>query len=196
MAAEADRASDTDHMEPQTNICRQTGMRRADQARSGQAIVELVVALVVVLVLTAGLVQLGSLGYQHTQAMTEARRQAAVLAMQPQPPFSGPHYIRNRTVGPDGSPYSRDDDYQAAFPATFNARVVQYAHPDRLQEVVSGNAFSELGSAQFPVDEFGLVRGRAATNVPLLPVVRRLIYAADKIEVQAEAWLTWTTGIY
>jgi hypothetical protein len=43
---------------------------------------------------------------------------------------------------------------------------------------------------------FGLILARVTATNATLPVVRRLIYAADPIEVEGQAWATWTKGIY
>jgi hypothetical protein len=43
---------------------------------------------------------------------------------------------------------------------------------------------------------FGLIQARESATNATLPVVRRLFYAADLIEVEGQVWATWTKGIY
>lgn len=172
-----------------TGKCRERG-------RSGQAVTELVVALVALLVLFAGIVQISFLGFLHTRMMTEARRQAGVKAMQDASSFAGPDYIAARTVGADGIRYSRDDGTDDGDVSLFQAGMVRYAQPDRLNGQCPSNAFSQLYESTFPQLQFGLVEGEAVASTNLIPVVRTLLYRADTIDVVGKAWLIWTKGIY
>lgn len=169
---------------------------RPADTRSGQAIVELVVALVVILVLCAGLLQISSLGVIRSGLMTDARREAGSEAMQPLPTFSAPAYIQDCTPGDDGTPYSKDDSYTSGDTADFINRSVSYSHPLVLDQHVPGNMFYDLVNSLVPQDLFGLTYGRSRETVPLLPVVRELLYASDTIEVEGKAWMTWTEGVY
>jgi hypothetical protein len=165
-------------------------------ARAGQAIVEFIVALVVVLVLFAGVLQIGQLGLAHTRTLTEARRKAAVEAMGAMPTLAGPDYIRDVTVGPDGRAYSRDDEHTGGDVGAFQDRIVRYGHPDELDLRVAGNRVTALSRSAMPRQGFGLVRGEGEEVVPLLPAVQNLIYRQKEIELKGEAWLTWLGGIY
>lgn len=167
-----------------------------ESGRLGQAVVELVVALVVVLVLLAGVLQVGWLGVHHSRAMTEARREAGVRAMLPEASFSAPRFIRNCTVGADGVAYSRDDGVVADVPTVLTDGIVSYAHPSQLDGIRPDNAVSALAKGALPEAMFGLVQGEKTDRVALLPVLRDLIYRADEVEVRGSAWLTWTEGIY
>lgn len=163
---------------------------------SGQAIVEWIVALVAILVLVSALLQIGRLGILHSATLHDAREHAGGLSLLPTPSFSGPDYIAHWSTGPDESPYSRDDTPIAGWSAGFEAGVVQPAHPDVLAIHRPGNPISALAGNPFPQMNFGLIQAqRTATNATL-PVVRNLIYDAASIEVQGEAWATWTRGIY
>ena len=171
---------------------------RAEPAprRSGQAIVELVVALVVILVLVAGTIQIGLLGLSRTELMVKARREAGSLGLQPIPAVSMPEYIGDRTVGRDGAAYSKDDGIAAGVERDFVDRIVDYAQPSRLQTYAPGNALSALSQSVAPRQMFGLTHARYTRSVPLLPVVQTLLYASDSAEVEGSAWMTWTQGIY
>lgn len=165
-------------------------------AKAGQAMTELIVALVSLLVLVAGIIQISTLGLLHTRVMNEARRLAGVKALQDAPPFAGPQYIAERTVGGDGVRYSADDGTTAGDASAFQARIVGYAKPDELEKRRPGNVFTPLYKEDFPQLQFGLVEGRAKASTNLIPIVRTLLYNADEIEVKGQAWLTWTKGIY
>lgn len=164
--------------------------------RSGQAIVELVVALVVILVLTAGLLQIGSMGVHHSRLMSEARREAGRKALLEVSSFASPRFIGACTTGSDGIPFSRDDDTTPGDVALLGAGIVDYAHPDELDRRQPDNIVSVMAGSAFPQELLGLVDGEATTNVLLLPIVRQLIYDRESLPLHGKAWMTWTRGIY
>lgn len=167
-----------------------------NKSRNGQAIVELIVALVSLLVLIGGILVLGRLTRAQTQAMRESRRSAGIAAMSDASPFSGPQFIQSRDAGADKASYSRDDGATLADAANFQARLVRYGHPDDLDAQVTGNEISTLYRSGFPQLMFGLTHGEHEVVVTNLPIIRDAVYRADRIEVHGDAWLTWTKGIY
>jgi hypothetical protein len=174
---------------------RSTGLYCRPQ-RTGQAMVEFIVALVAALVVIAALAQIGAIGRLHSALMNNARRNAGALALLDTQTLAGPDYILNRTPGNDGARYTRDDGFLAASAADFSGHVIQYAHPADLGARRPGNAISGLDGNPFPQLTFGLVYGRDAQTTNLMPIVRHLFYAADEIEVEHEVYMTWTRGIY
>jgi hypothetical protein len=169
-------------------------VRRPGQ--EGQAMVELIIALVVFMVLVAGIIQIGTIGKRHTEMMNDAREEAAVEAMKDVSPFSSPEFMADRLEGDDAVRYSRDDGYKAGFVDDFQNGIVEYADPDALEQRRRGNVVSEMAGTPFPHLLFGLVEGRADDTVELWPVVRRLLYQADSVDVEGRVWLVWTKGIY
>ena len=172
------------------------GIERTWGDQRGQALTELVVALVAIMVITAGLLQLSLLGVMHTGAMSEARRRAGAAAMQDAGSLSGPEYIAARTEGSDGMAYTRDDGRTLASVDDLQRRLVAYSHPDSLGQQVNSNSFTVMSQNQFPYLGFGLVEGKKDDRMALVPVIRSLVYRADEVEVEGKAWLTWTKGIY
>lgn len=164
--------------------------------RSGQAIIEVVVALVVILVLTAGLLQIGSMGISHSRLMGEARREAGQKALLDASSFASPRFIGACTVGSDGIPYSRDDGTTLGDVAWLGVGLVDYSHPDELDQRRPDNVISIMSDSAFPEELLGLVDGETTTNVVLLPIVRQLIYRRESLTLQGKAWMTWTKGIY
>lgn len=164
--------------------------------RSGQAIVELVVALVVILVLTAGLLQIGSMGVSHSRLMGEARREAGRKALLEASSFANPQFIGSCTPGVDGSPYSRDDDTTPGDLVWLMAGIVDYARPAELDQRRQDNVVSVMAESAFPQELLGLVNGEASEDVLLMPIVRRLLYDSETVSLQGKAWMTWTKGIY
>lgn len=168
---------------------------------SGQATVEFVIALITVLALFAGILQVVSLARARTDAMVEARRSAGESAILPGgTPDPGARYIRDWLVGPDGARHTGDDTYTAGNPIGFYDLIVNRTAPEPEQwdivDSVNGNDISILHSSYDPAAVFGMVRGEAARNVPLIPAVRQLLYRADEIDIETEVWMTLTGNYY
>ena len=167
--------------------------------RRGQALVEMTVALVVIVVLLAALLQIGRLTRERQDALNAARGDAARFAMSDvytlQPP--PPRYLRDWEVGPDGVRHSRDDVARLGNPAGVRLGIAAKALPDELARRLPANAVSALATRVPTIDEFYLVHGRAESRpIELLPVVRHLLYDAESIVIEENAFLVWTQGIY
>jgi hypothetical protein len=178
--------------------CPRSGRR---SQRAGQAIVEFVVGLAVVLVLVAGLLQVAALTRAQTDTMVEARRRAGEEAMDVNQPLAGPEFIRDWTDGPDGYAYSGDDTFSEGDALTFLGAVVDQAAGgadgwDRIGQAGGDNRLYGLHRALRPVSAFGLVKGSDEETVEVIPAVRELIYDKDRITVRSDVWMTWTRGIY
>ena len=172
---------------------------RSDEVKSnksGQALVELIVALVVILVLFAGIVQISWLGIHQSRAMVEARRLAGLQSMLTVSSFSGPLYIAAVTKGPDNVSYSKDDDVITGNPASFVSGITTYSHPADLNKYRPNNAVTVIDGSAFPQFMFGLVQGEKTETIALMPVISQMVYRADSVEVRGSAWMTWTKGIY
>ncbi len=160
--------------------------------------VELTVALIVIVVLLAGLIQIGQITNAHTQTMIDARSEAAKAAMADaydQP--SGASYMYAWTEGSDEKRYTRDDVSVYATNAVDSVQEVYgLAQPDDLATYLPTNNLSRLGMSTDNMDEFFLVRGYKSDSCPTLPVIRKLVYDKDSISMESYAWLVWTEGIY
>jgi hypothetical protein len=164
--------------------------------REGQAMVELIISLVVFLVVVAGIIQIGTLGLWHTKVVSDARQDAAVEAMSDLAPFSNPEFIEDRDVGGDGVRYSQDDGFNAGSVDDFRMGIVDNADPDVLDQRRPGNIVSAVAAGTMPHFMFGFVEGTAEETVGLWPIVRRLLYQDEAIELKGKVWLVWTKGIY
>ena len=162
--------------------------------------VELMVGLVALLVLLGALLQLTSLTTARIDAMAEARRDAGTRAMSTLALSSGADYIRYWEEGPDERRYSVDDTFTEANGAAFTACIVDRAGRDpaawQIIESAPRNAIRALHDTPFPATQFGLVDGTESVTVPLLPVVKHLIYNADSITLDCQVWMPWAREIY
>lgn len=182
-----------------TGIVRKQRPRRA-AARAGQAIIEFVVGLVAVLAVAAGLLQIARLARAHTETLALAREEAARDAMSAgyvEPVSPAPRFIRDWSLGPDGAAYSRDDRIVPGSPGDISSLLIERARPDDLEDLLPDNPVSPMSDPAAVMPGFYLVRGGARSDpIPLLPVVRRLLYNAPSITMEGEVYLIWTTGIY
>lgn len=163
----------------------------------GQAMIEFVVALVVIMVILAGLVHIAALTHAHTQTMLTARHEAAQLSMADT--FRGSldtPYIFDWIEGPDGKPYTRDD---FTFPGTtgiYSAPdILEAANPDEVPVPLPSDVLAMLTSGN-AADEFFLVKGYDFRSISNSPLIQRLFYNRPNVTVESEVWLTWTEGLY
>lgn len=172
------------------------GARPRDRdPRGGQALLEFVIALVAILVLVAGLLQIGRLTRVQLNALNEARADAARLAMADlyTRRVPGPQFLFDWDIGPDRARHSRDDIPRPGDPGAVRLMILAHAKPDELAVRVPNNPVSNLMNLYPLIDGYALVQGRAEPrSVPLLPVMRHLIYDAEAIDIRADAWLVWT----
>jgi len=167
---------------------------------NGQAMIELIVGLVAVLVLFAGLLQVVSLTQARTETMVSARREAGTRAVAANANRMTPDYIRHIQVGPDRSRYSADDANTSANPAQLRNVIINRAASDpsgwTVIDRVPNNAFSALHANPNPISDFGFLNGYDSRRVELIPTIRDLVYDADSITVESEVWMPWTRGMY
>jgi hypothetical protein len=172
--------------------------RHGGRTRRGQALIEMTVALVAILAILAALLQIGLLSRVHLDTIGEARGNAAQYAisdtyqsMQPSADM-----IQSWSEGDDGRRYSRDDAVALGSGQFLRQSVIPVSRPAELQRLVPGNRFFSLQNNDPVAEEFEFVRGTAESRpVPLLPVVRHLLYNAETIRLEAQAVTVWTKGI-
>ncbi|MBU0714407.1 MAG: pilus assembly protein [Verrucomicrobia bacterium] len=171
--------------------------RKSKMYSRGQAMVEFMVGLVVVLVLLAGLIQIGQLTHAHTRTMIAARAQAGQLAMASTRPVSETaSLISDWVLGVDLRRHTHDDMAMVTSNAvTLPGELVGQAHLEQVPNAPV-SALSTLRDSPNPAGDFFLVKGEASESVNILPIIRRLVYAHSTLEVESDAWLVWTKGIY
>lgn len=166
----------------------------------GQAMIELIIALVAILTIVSGLLLIVSVGTAHTKAMMEARRKAGAKAMLNIPPIESPDFILDWKEGNDGKKMTADDASTKDIPQPFNDNIVNHAAGNSAEwsvfSDINRNQISKLHNSSTPSAYFGLVKGHKHTSIPLLPVMQKLIFNSDRIDIDADVWLTHTKGIY
>lgn len=171
---------------------------RPCRARSGQALMEMVVALVAVAVVVAALLQITALSRAHLQMINAARAEAAMYAMAPEYRSGAPmaDLIVNWELGPDGRPMTADDRAVVTGAGGVRSRVLRHARPEELNRVVPGNPVTAAAWNDPLPAAFGLVRSvQLSDPVPMIPIARHLLYDAESIRVEGDATTVWLQGI-
>ncbi len=162
--------------------------------------IELTTGMLVLIVLAAILFQLTQFVRVGHETAVRARSLAGELALQDTPYSVTAAYIAEIETGPDGKPYTRDDEFQAADPGLYNDGILEPLAGDPADwntlDAVPGNAFSELRASASPISIFGLLRGEDNDDVDLLPAVQHLLYRAESIRIEETVWMPWTRGVY
>jgi hypothetical protein len=161
--------------------------------RSGQALVELAVGLLVIVLLTTGIigfVQLsGAKGETLAEARAEAGRKAASggLAVSQSPDF-----FRDWEEGADGLRHTADDTKQRDSASRLQNLAGQSV-PDESQwallESRRHSSMARLGRGTFPMGALSMVHAEEARTVELSPAMRDWIVGKDSITVASDVWL-------
>ncbi len=172
-------------------------------SKSGQALIEVMIGMVVILVLVSSILQIASMCRAHTDVMVEARAEAAERCMFELGPgmetLSDADYIGDWNEGNDQRRLSRDDEHDTGDTAAFQEKVVDKSATDwSIIDSVPNNRISRLRADPMVISSFGLVKGYATDSAKLdmLPAFRHLVYKADSIDVEATTWMTLCKGVY
>lgn len=168
-------------------------------SKSGQALAELIVGVVAVMVLFALILQLGHLSRARTETLLEARADAGRDAMNPvyQFPLTGPQSIRDWSPGGDESRYSEDDEELLTGGDMLNDEILSVLPDGSLTTYIPmTHPIQDVYQSGLPQDAWQLVHDRESSDdVEILPVLRHLIYDADSISLEKEVWMTWLGGL-
>lgn len=160
--------------------------------------IEFCIGLVAIMVVVAGVIQLGRLGHERTRIMLDAREEADFFAFDTlyEPPDAPPAFISLLDHAADNRSYSKDDVAQAGHAGVMHDALIDRSLPDMLEAYIPDNPLSELDDAVAMIENFSFVRGASdSTRIRLLPIIRRLVYQQDYIEITEEVWTVWTSGL-
>jgi len=108
-----------------------------------------------------------------------------------------PYYISAVNASNDGFTYSADDVKQRGLPGEAYDRLVSAMRPAQVETLVPASEVADMETLYEMMIGMGLVQAQDATlNIPLLPVVRNLIYNERSIDVSSEVWMTRTGDFY
>ena len=171
--------------------------------KSGQAIAELVMGLIALVVVFMGMLLIQSLGVMHTQTLMAARLEAGKDALSDQYicRYSAPQWISTWKAAAGQDTYSAHDLPILGSPNNVASVIGAYAQPSQLQGYLpQSTGVTYFKNAAVPnslLSDFFLTHGQAITNQPLtaFPFIQWLpAYqnsGSGSIQLQGNAWLTW-----
>ncbi len=176
-----------------------THAKRAPIRREGQAMVEFVVALLCILAVFAGMLQLIMMGTANTDTMVEASAMAASRATVGVFPTETPSLVADWNAGRDGMEQTKDDVPVPGSLALVQLQIAGATAPGGdwsvLNDVRHGR-IAELHHGLLPANTLGLVRGTASRTVEVMPAARALFGLRNPTEVRNEVWMTAVGGLY
>ena len=167
--------------------------------KSGQSVIEFCIGLVAILTVIAGIFQLGLLIGGRTTARVDATGNAAVLSLQDPSDAFVPIYpfIGKVEEGDDEKSYSADDEKTVTGVNDAYQRIVQNNQTGILRTYAPGNDYAVISNAEDMQAVFGLVRARSTeSNIPILPIVRKLFINESNLDIEMEVWSVRTGGLY
>lgn len=168
-------------------------------AKSGQAMVEFCIGLIAMLTVIAGIFQLGRMGIARTDARVEATGTASALSMTDS---SGSYrlirtYIRQNNEGADTRSYSVDDVRILGNPNEVYDQLVMPNQPNLLRGYAPTNTLANIQNAVDLMGETGLVRSTASeNNIPVMPIIRRLFFDQNTVDIDVTVWSIRTGDFY
>jgi hypothetical protein len=161
--------------------------------------VEFCIGLIGMLAVIGGIFQLGRMGIARTDARVEATQRATSNSMLGSDitGLSIPNYINHISAGGDEYSYSADDFQVGGNEQTVYDRLVDPSRPNLLRGYAPGNDYADMSDAYEMMLGMGLVNGVAfESNIPVLPVVRRLLFNRNSVNIRVSAWMVRTGEIY
>lgn len=169
-------------------------------SKSGQALTEFCVCLIAILTVIGGIFQLGLLGLGRTQARVEATSSATLSSMlgSDETGYSIPRYIDRVSMGSDNRTYSEDDAGIGGNEQRAYDELIAPSRPELIQAYsVIDNDYAEMTDSFEMMVGMGLVRGTGYEfNIPVYPIVRKLILDQSNVDIRVDAWMVRTGEIY
>lgn len=171
---------------------------KSHASKSGQAIVEFCIGLIGMLTVIAGIVQLGRMGQGRMNARVEATAMASAASMSDEADIRPlRRYIYRMDAGADQRSYSVDDQAQTGDPDAIYEQMLRPNQPNVLRGYAPGNTLAGLSSSLDMRINTGLVQGTGVeSNIPVMPIVRRLFFDQDSVTIDVRAWSVRTGGLY
>lgn len=178
--------------------------RKADAAEQGQAAIEFCAALLLFLIVTAGLLHISRLARTSLFLHAVLRGDAGERAMREGTLAEAPVYIADWDAGADGLRYTADDRpvrNAALLPATL-AAIGAYSvqSPGDWSYVASDSrlpvSMIRLQESPSMAATLGFTRAAETLHVPVGSVIRQLVYDKDEVAIREEVWMPLMGGLY
>jgi len=169
---------------------------------SGQAMIELMLGVIMIMLLLAGTELLLSIANAHCSIDGGVRARSGTAAFTASPDDT-PRNIGNWQAGPDGLQYTADDVASISYnntvgliagnTATNQAQMAEYL---ALAKFARPSSFATLSQAPAPLGALGFVGYRWSTTVPVSQIAQDLFYNSQNVTVQEDVWMPVMSGLY
>lgn len=162
-------------------------------SRSGQALVEVTIALLVIVLLVTGIVEFVRLAGAKGETISEARAEAGRKAMSAGMGVTRvPDFIRDWEEGADGLRHTADDAMKpdsASRLATFTDPIVPREQDWAYLDGCVNDDFVRMGRSPFPAGALSMSYGESSRTVWLSPAMRDWIVGKESMEISTDVWL-------
>jgi len=173
-------------------------------ARSGQAAIEFISGLLLLLIVLTGLIHVNRMARTSLFLHSVLRGDAGKRAMETGALSIAPAYISNWQEGPDGLRYTADDeplqrtymlsstlsmftDYSVRSPGDWSYVASDTHLPVSMIRLSAAPAASAL---------LGFTHAEEDLHVPVDPVIRQLVYDKDEVTIRESVWMPLMGGLY
>ena len=174
--------------------------------QNGQAMLEFIAALVVLLIITTGLFHINRMARSSLFLHSVLRAKAGKKAMSTATLADAPELIKDWQPGPDGLTYTADDKMEkssAILPSTLHAltRHSTENQSDDAWQYVSRHSrlpvsMKDLHETAAASTLLGIVREEETLLVPVEPVIRDLVYDKDEVQIREGVAMPLMGGLY
>ena len=170
-------------------------------SESGQAMIELMLGVIMILILVAGGVQLADIMRHHSAIDARIRGDAGVIAMSPLLFLDTPDYILTWDGGRDRQRFTADDRRVPGDPAAIK-NIADHTARQGSQDwgVFLGlhqpSSIEALHQTPVPMMALGFVGVRCTVQVPVSDIVQELVYASPEVKEQEDCWMPVMRGLY
>jgi len=175
-----------------------------NQSRSGQAAIEFITGLLLLLIVLTGLVHVNLMARTSLFLHAVLRGDAGERAMESGALSVAPDYLSDWDAGADGERYTADAQpvrHSAMLSATLSALAgLSVRNPSDWTYVAAEShlptSMISLHSSPSAAATLGFIHTEETLHVPVDPVIRQLIYDKDEVAIKADVWMPLMGGLY
>jgi hypothetical protein len=168
--------------------------------RSGQAAIELVLGILMIIILFAGGLQYLTVANVQRQMVTSLRGEAGAQAQMAGVAVELADYLLTWDNGADDTAYTADDRPIRGIPFMLASIAERTVRDDGEWGYVSGlpnpTPIFGLHENPMPMLELSLVKAEDSEDVPVDEAVQNLIYGRDHVRVKHTVWMPAMGGLF
>lgn len=189
-------------MQPQRQYSKSKALHLHACSRSGQAMVEFVVAAVLIMLVVGGILAVASLQQADAKSMLAATTEAIEDSMGNSIP-SNFSPIKDWDNGADGYEQTKDDKSMHGSFSGVRDAITGHVAPNgdwSAFERPDGNSVVYGEIKQFDssagASTMGMIEGKSSETAEIPPVIQKALGMAEEVEVENQVWMPKTEGLY